>query len=140
MKISEILRRADDLLIFKCPGCNCNHGVRIRALSSPGDNHGPGWEWNGSADRPTFTPSVVIRSYRYPHPFEPETNPEHTEIRNAFRQDAKAGHEWMINHPKWGTVCHAFVRDGQMEFLGDCTHGLAGQTVPIPPWPERGLM
>lgn len=30
-------------------------------------------------------------------------------------------------------VCHSFVRDGQIQFLGDCTHGLAGQTVPLPP-------
>lgn len=29
-------------------------------------------------------------------------------------------------------VCHSFVRDGQIEFLGDCTHSLAGQTVPLP--------
>lgn len=31
-------------------------------------------------------------------------------------------------------VCHSFVRDGQIEFLTDCTHALAGQTVPIPPF------
>jgi hypothetical protein len=30
-------------------------------------------------------------------------------------------------------VCHSFMRDGKMEFLSDCTHELAGQTVPIPP-------
>lgn len=33
-------------------------------------------------------------------------------------------------------VCHSFVRDGAIEFLGDCTHGLAGQTVPLPELPE----
>jgi len=27
--------------------------------------------------------------------------------------------------------CHSFVRDGQIQFLGDCTHTLAGQTVPL---------
>lgn len=26
-------------------------------------------------------------------------------------------------------VCHSFVRNGKIEFLGDCTHKLAGQTV-----------
>lgn len=31
-------------------------------------------------------------------------------------------------------VCHSFVTDGRIEFLGDCTHGLAGQTVDLPPW------
>ena len=32
--------------------------------------------------------------------------------------------------------CHSFVRGGRIEFLADCTHALAGQTVPIPPWDE----
>lgn len=27
--------------------------------------------------------------------------------------------------------CHSFVRDGMVQFLGDCTHELAGQTVPL---------
>ncbi len=30
------------------------------------------------------------------------------------------------------TVCHSFVRDGQIQFLGDCTHELAGKTVDLP--------
>lgn len=29
-------------------------------------------------------------------------------------------------------VCHHFVRNGEVEFLGDCTHALRGQTVPLP--------
>lgn len=29
-------------------------------------------------------------------------------------------------------VCHSFVTDGQIQFLSDCTHDLAGQTVEIP--------
>lgn len=28
--------------------------------------------------------------------------------------------------------CHSFVRDGRIEFLGDCTHDLAGKTVDLP--------
>lgn len=34
-------------------------------------------------------------------------------------------------------VCHSFVRDGVWEFLGDCTHSLAGQRFemgPLPVW------
>ncbi len=31
--------------------------------------------------------------------------------------------------------CHSFLRDGSLEFLSDCTHALAGQTVPLPDWP-----
>ena len=35
------------------------------------------------------------------------------------------------------TVCHSFLRAGVFEFLSDCTHSLAGQTVPmgdLPTW------
>jgi hypothetical protein len=28
------------------------------------------------------------------------------------------------------------VRAGQIEFLGDCTHALKGQTVALPDWPQ----
>jgi hypothetical protein len=31
-------------------------------------------------------------------------------------------------------VCHSFVREGQIQFLGDCTHAFAGQTVPMIPF------
>lgn len=30
--------------------------------------------------------------------------------------------------------CHSYVTDGQIQFLGDCTHALAGQTVPLEPF------
>jgi hypothetical protein len=33
-------------------------------------------------------------------------------------------------------VCHSFVRAGSIQFLGDCTHALAGNTVPLPDWPS----
>ena len=26
-------------------------------------------------------------------------------------------------------VCHSFIKDGKIQFLSDCTHNLAGQTV-----------
>lgn len=30
--------------------------------------------------------------------------------------------------------CHSFVTDGKIQFLADCWHSLAGQTVEIPDW------
>lgn len=30
--------------------------------------------------------------------------------------------------------CHLFVRDGAIQYCGDCEHGLAGQTVPMEDW------
>lgn len=32
--------------------------------------------------------------------------------------------------------CHTFIKDGQIQFLTDSTHELAGQTVPLPPLPD----
>lgn len=33
-----------------------------------------------------------------------------------------------------GPECHSYVRDGRIQFLSDCKHNLAGQTVDIPDW------
>jgi len=33
--------------------------------------------------------------------------------------------------------CHSFVKDGMIQFLDDCDHALAGQTVELPDWPEH---
>lgn len=30
--------------------------------------------------------------------------------------------------------CHSFVNDGHIQFLGDCSHAMAGETVPLPEW------
>lgn len=32
--------------------------------------------------------------------------------------------------------CHLFLRDGMIQFLSDCHHELAGQTVECPDWEE----
>lgn len=40
---------------------------------------------------------------------------------------------WDEGEARRQVVCHSFIRDGSIQFLGDCTHALAGQTVPLPP-------
>lgn len=81
-------------MLFECPGCDMLHVVHVA-----GSGH-PVWQWNGSMDKPTFSPSVLVR---YPWG-------EHREEK----------------------VCHSFIRDGQIQFLGDCTHALANQTIELP--------
>lgn len=39
-----------------------------------------------------------------------------------------------LKHPTVPT-CHSFVTDGRIQFLGNCTHALAGQTVDLPDFP-----
>lgn len=34
-------------------------------------------------------------------------------------------------------VCHLFLRNGIIEFCGDCTHAMAGQKMPLPEIPEH---
>lgn len=70
------------------------------------------WAWNGERDKPTFSPSLLCRA--------------------DYGTAAQHG-----SHPRGGEhVCHSFIVDGRIQFLGDCTHALAGQTVDIPDWPE----
>ena len=44
----------------------------------------------------------------------------------------------LVNSPNWGgeqieKICHSFVENGNIRYLNDCTHELAGQTVPLKP-------
>ena len=67
-------------------------------------SQGPLWSWNGSLEQPTFSPSILV-TYDGP---------------DAGKDGAPQA------------VCHSFVKDGQIQFLDDCTHELAGKTVPLP--------
>lgn len=116
-QISAVLRNGEgDRLIFWCPGCNGTHVVKTGA---------GGWGYNGNADRPTFTPSILIRTGHHAEGHKPGAacwctyNAQHPDKPPVFTCG----------------VCHSFVTDGQIQFLGDCTHPLAGQTVPLPPFP-----
>lgn len=47
---------SERILCWYCPGCNCNHGVRIAPRSSGG---GDVWSYNGNDKAPTFVPSIL---------------------------------------------------------------------------------
>lgn len=40
--------------------------------------------------------------------------------------------------PDGDKVCHSYIRDGQIQFLGDCFHELKNQTVDVPDWEGNG--
>lgn len=40
--------------------------------------------------------------------------------------------QWNEGEEQIHKVCHSFITAGQIEFLNDCTHELAGQTVSLP--------
>lgn len=65
------------------------------------------WTFDGNVNAPTLSPSVLVQGV--------ETNDEGMYVRD--------------------TVCHSFVHAGRIQFLGDCTHELRGQTVDLPDMP-----
>lgn len=86
----KILHRGDSgRILFWCPGCRCAHFI-IEGR----------WYFDGNEERPTFSPSILVKS----------------------------------SNADGDTTCHSFVKDGEIEFLGDCTHALAGKTVPMEPF------
>lgn len=85
---------------FWCPGCDGPHVVPLGA---------DGWQLTGTDERPTLSPSVLVRGY-LPLPY-----------------DTPAG-------GRAGGVCHLFVRDGRIEYLADSTHALAGEVVAMTDW------
>lgn len=89
-------------IAFECPGCDDWHVLRVRPT-----DRSPSWDFNGNYDAPTFAPSVLVT-----YPANPDAEEDFKEWRTERR-------------------CHSFVRDGKIEFLGDCTHDLKGQTVPL---------
>lgn len=38
---------------------------------------------------------------------------------------------WEAGEPRRPACCHFFLRAGRLEFLGDCTHALAGRTIEL---------
>jgi hypothetical protein len=114
-RISKILRNAEDnRLLFWCPGCNRAHQIQH------GYGSGNRWGWNGSVDKPTFTPSIHVR-YSHPKGYSNE-NPAPIGWKGEYVDD----------------ICHSFVTDGKIQFLDDCTHALAGKTVDLPEFDAWG--
>lgn len=50
--------RRGSAVVFKCPGCDDLHTVIV--VRRPDQPDWPVWEWNGSLDRPTFHPSILL--------------------------------------------------------------------------------
>lgn len=107
---------------FMCPGCGELHQITVDGAAS--DVQGPVWGYNQNPDAPTFTPSVLVRGVR--------NNLSDADWDALDKLDVKADREKILSDSRFNFVCHSFVRDGRIQFLNDCTHSLAGQTVDLP--------
>lgn len=107
---------------FMCPGCNEMHQVRVR---EDGQNVSPSWGYNGNPDAPTFTPSILAHFTRL--------DMEDDELDRVLAEyKLPEDCERLLADKRVSVVCHSFVTDGRIQFLSDCTHALAGQTVDLP--------
>ena len=95
-------------MLFECPGCEMSHMIYVDAASRPN------WTWNGSMDRPTFQPSILVTGVQ---------RLTEDEYQNYLKTQ-------QLPEPK-PLRCHSFVTDGRIQFLSDCTHAMAGQTVDL---------
>jgi hypothetical protein len=106
-------------LNFECPGCKMQHGVWVDP-SLPG----PRWAWNGSLTLPTFSPSILVS-------WNSMTDEGREKIEAFYQQHKRYATREEIPCDK-KNICHSYVTNGMIEFLDDCTHELAGETVPLP--------
>lgn len=116
---------------FWCAGCNDRHMVCTEA--KPGYS-GPVWSFNGDLDRPVFGPSVLVTSGHYCRGYQTG----HGCYCTANAEEIAAGRE---PFPYKCGICHTFVgcngaQPGQIIYLGDCTHELAGRVIDLPEIPD----
>jgi hypothetical protein len=100
-------------MIF-CPACNCGHGLT------------KSWTFNGDFEKPTFSPSLLVKGVEYPEE-DPTTGDFLRGPDGKYLLDASG----RILGAK-DTVCHSFIKDGMISYCGDSTHPLAGLTVELP--------
>lgn len=60
MSIGMLSKKLKDagcgMLVHWCDGCGCRHYIDTKDPNGAGDV----WQWNGDAEKPTFTPSINI--------------------------------------------------------------------------------
>lgn len=107
-QVSAKLRRLQGGYGHWCPGCGEMHHIP------------DAWTFNGNVDIPTFAPSV-----------------KHTCKQKVIINGRWVG-GWVCGPDgrPLDMCCHYFIRKGRIEYCGDCTHALSGQTIPLPDLPD----
>jgi hypothetical protein len=94
-----------------CPACESMHAFYVEQPTHKGAR----WTFNGNTLAPTFSPSMNISWGKLADPnFDDSGDPANLSSR-----------------------CHYVLTAGQIQFCGDCTHPMRGQTVPLPDLPPE---
>lgn len=105
---------SEQVVVITCLGCNEEHHLYV------GPERGsrrPGWGFNNNFTSPTFTPSLLVRTGKYVGSSE------------WYNKQTPEEKEFTDRH---SNICHSFITEGRMQYLNDCTHALASQTVELP--------
>lgn len=108
-QVSSKLRRVSGGYAHWCPGCEEVHRLP------------DSWKFDGNLENPTFAPSF-----------------KHEGLEIVKVNGVWTG-EW-VRDPGGSTVpfiCHYILTAGVLNYCGDCTHGLKGQSIPLPELPEH---
>jgi hypothetical protein len=106
----KVIDEGNGIYSFHCPGCGHSHAYFTKHF--PGhEPPKPIWTFNGNLESPTFRASLLNRWGTYADPNWRDEGGNEETTRQLSGQ------------------CHLFVTDGKIEYCGDCTHNLSGQTV-----------
>ena len=103
---------------FFCPGCKDIHTINIDR-----------WSFVIKNNKATVEPSVLVTSGHFVPNFNKEKDSCWCEYYKENPNDDPTF--------KCG-ICHSFIKDDVIMFLGDCTHELANQSVPLPDFKTKG--
>ena len=109
----------EGVFVFHCPGCGDVHMIHT---AKSGAMHPQCWEFNGDLDKPTVSPSLLVRGGHFI---------TEAEVDRCWCDYHKEHPEEKDNAPHCYR-CHSFIRNGKIQFLSDCSHELASKTVEIP--------
>lgn len=116
----EPVARGGTRYTFWCPGCQDTHTF------SCGVPDAPSWQFDGNLTAPTIHPSLMVKCGHYVDDHKPGDH-----CWCTFRDDHGKPAPFSCYR------CHSYLKAGRLEFLGDCTHALAGQIVELPDLPEH---
>lgn len=107
-QVSAKLRRTTTGFMHWCPACEQTHPLP------------DGWTFDGNLESPTFSPSF-----------------KHSGKQAVFVAGRWTG-EWKrgADSKALDYCCHYVLTGGVLNYCGDCTHAMAGQSVPLPPLPD----
>lgn len=107
-QLSSKLRRYSNGHEHWCPACEEMHILPDT------------WKFDGNLESPTFSPSFRHSGHK------------------TINVDGRWTGEWErdANGKAIPSVCHYILTAGVLNYCGDCTHAMAGQSIPLPCIPD----